>query len=36
METYDNFLTLHDECIEELKTGSHELLSSFGISRTCN
>ena len=36
METYDNFLTLHDECIEELKTGSHELLSSFGISRACN
>ena len=33
-DTYDNFLVLHDRCIEELKTGSHELLTSFGISRT--
>lgn len=32
-DTYDNFLILHDRCIEELKSGGHELLSSFGISR---
>ena len=32
-DTYDNFLILHDQCIEELKSGSRELLSSFGISR---
>ena len=31
--TYDNFLILHDQFIEELKSGSRELLSSFGISR---
>jgi hypothetical protein len=36
IDTYDDFLIQHDRCIDELKTGSHELLSSFGISRTCN
>ena len=36
MDTYDDFLIQHDRCIDELKTGSYEFLSSFGISRTGN
>lgn len=33
IETYETFLVNHDRCIDRLKTGSRELLSSFGISR---